>query len=453
MNFLFSPPDIDIQLSDARERKTAEVKVDDNGRRERLPLYYDGENISGKVHFTLKNNKTFEHNGIKIEFLGIIQMFNDRSSNSEFICLSKELARPGELSHSNSFPFEFREVEKPYETYYGATVKLRYLLRVTINKLLGNITKELGIAVHAMSFYPSPVAPDPNARTEVGIEDALHIEFEYDKPRYHLKDVIVGKVYFLVIRLKIKSMEVELLRKETTGNMSGSGSYNTGMVDRTECVFKYEVMDGSPNKGETVPIRIFLAGYDLQPTMREIAKKFSVRYFLNLVLVDEDDRRYYKTKEILLWRKYDKFYRKLRGAPDSSSTQSLSSAAAEFPSGPSTTISAVNIHGGSISASSSSRDFAVANATRSLNERTPEVQRTSNAVKVATYPTNETNGQPQETLASSKFEEMSDKSVHTSTNGCDQLTSPSIDGKMSQGQLPEREMPISSDKEENASRA
>ena len=137
MNFLFSPPDIDIQLSDARERKTAEVKVDDNGRRERLPLYYDGENISGKVHFTLKNNKTFEHNGIKIEFLGIIQMFNDRSSNSEFICLSKELARPGELSHSNSFPFEFREVEKPYETYYGATVKLRYLLRVTINKLLG----------------------------------------------------------------------------------------------------------------------------------------------------------------------------------------------------------------------------------------------------------------------------------------------------------------------------
>ena len=40
---------------------------------------------------------------------------------------------------------------------------------------------------------------------------------------------------------------------------------------------KYEVMDGSPNRGETVPIRIFLAGYDLQPTMRDIAKKFSVK--------------------------------------------------------------------------------------------------------------------------------------------------------------------------------
>jgi hypothetical protein len=34
--------------------------------------------------------------------------------------------------------------------------------------------------------------------------------------------------------------------------------------------------------------------YDLTPTMREINKKFSVRYYLNLVLVDEEDRRYFK---------------------------------------------------------------------------------------------------------------------------------------------------------------
>lgn len=28
--------------------------------------------------------------------------------------------------------------------------------------------------------------------------------------------------------------------------------------------------------------------------MRDVGKKFSVRYFLNLVLVDEEDRRYFK---------------------------------------------------------------------------------------------------------------------------------------------------------------
>ena len=34
---------------------------------------------------------------------------------------------------------------------------------------------------------------------EVGIEDCLHIEFEYDKGRYHLKDTVVGKIYFLLV--------------------------------------------------------------------------------------------------------------------------------------------------------------------------------------------------------------------------------------------------------------
>lgn len=46
--------------------------------------------------------------------------------------------------------------------------------------------------------------------------------------------------------------------------------------------------------GESIPIRLFLAGYELTPTMRDINKKFSVRYYLNLVLIDEEERRYFK---------------------------------------------------------------------------------------------------------------------------------------------------------------
>ena len=50
--------------------------------------------------------------------------------------------------------------------------------------------------------------------------------------------------------------------------------------------------------GESIPIRLFLSGYELTPTMRDINKKFSVRYFLNLVLVDEEERRYFKQQVI-----------------------------------------------------------------------------------------------------------------------------------------------------------
>jgi vacuolar protein sorting-associated protein 26 len=48
-----------------------------------------------------------------------------------------------------------------------------------------------------------------------------------------------------------------------------------------------QIMDGSPSRGETIPIRLFLGGFDLTPTFREVNKRFSTRYYLSLVLIDE----------------------------------------------------------------------------------------------------------------------------------------------------------------------
>lgn len=60
--------------------------------------------------------------------------------------------------------------------------------------------------------------------------------------RYHLKDVIVGKIYFLLVRIKIKHMELEIRRRESTG--SGPNTYN-----ESETLAKYEIMDGAPVRG------------------------------------------------------------------------------------------------------------------------------------------------------------------------------------------------------------
>jgi vacuolar protein sorting-associated protein 26 len=72
-------------------------------------------------------------------------------------------------------------------------------------------------------------------------------------------------------------------------------------------------MDGSPSRGETIPIRLFLGGFDLTPTFRDVNKKFSTRYYLSLVLIDEDARRYFKQSEIILYRQ----------APDAAGNQPL----------------------------------------------------------------------------------------------------------------------------------
>ena len=53
-------------------------------------------------------------------------------------------------------------------------------------------------------------------------------------------------------------------------------------------------MDGAPVKDEVIPIRLYLKSFNLSPTYRTVQSKFSVRYYLNLVLVDEEERRYFK---------------------------------------------------------------------------------------------------------------------------------------------------------------
>lgn len=94
------------------------------------------------------------------------------------------------------------------------SINFRYFLRVTIVRRISDIVREVDIAVHTLSSYPEMNSP---IKMEVGIEDCLHIEFEYNKSKYHLKDVIVGKIYFLLVRIKIKHMEIAIIKRETTG--------------------------------------------------------------------------------------------------------------------------------------------------------------------------------------------------------------------------------------------
>jgi len=288
--------EIDIVLDGQDTRKTAEIKTEE-GKKERHLLYYDGESLCGKVNIQLrKPGSRLDHYGIKIELIGQIELYYDRGNHHDFLSLVKELARPGDLFQHTSYSFDFFNVEKPYESYTGSNVKLRYFLRVTIVRRLSDIGKEMELIVHTLSSYPEM---NSSIKMEVGIEDCLHIEFEYNKSKYHLKDVIVGKIYFLLVRIKIKHMEIAIIKRETTG--TGPNTFN-----ENETIAKYEIMDGAPVRGESIPIRVFLAGYELTPTMKDINKKFSVRYYLNLVLIDEEDRRYFKQQEIILWRKGDK---------------------------------------------------------------------------------------------------------------------------------------------------
>ncbi|GAN08416.1 vacuolar protein sorting-associated protein 26 [Mucor ambiguus] len=246
-----SPVDVDVVFHNEEQRKQADIKVERN-RRLRYPIYADGETVSGKIIVKLRDGKRIDHQGVRVNFIGSIDLFHERTKSYPFLNLSQDLASSGELHQQKTeFDFEFKNVEKQYECFYGIHVRLRYYISLEIARKFSNIVRERDIWVYAHPTLPLEIAT--NKKMEVGIEDCLHIEFEYNKDN--------------------------------------------------ENITKFEIMDGAPIKGETIPIRLFLGGYDLGPTFQDINKKFSVRYYLNLVLVDEDNRRYFKQQEIFMYRK------------------------------------------------------------------------------------------------------------------------------------------------------
>jgi len=92
-------------------------------------------------------------------------------------------------------------------------------------------------------------------------------------------------------------MELELIKREWSGAQHDS-------VIESERLTQFEVMDGSPVKGESIPVRLYLSPFraKLTPTYNHQHMKFAVRYFLNIVLVDDDERRYFKQSEVFFWR-------------------------------------------------------------------------------------------------------------------------------------------------------
>lgn len=294
--FFKAPLDIEIRLENEDTRKHVEVKTP-HGRLEKLPIYKDGESVKGEVTIRTKEGRKVEHLGVKVQLLGSIETNIDGLITSEFLSLATELAAPAQLTHSETYPFEFKNVEKQYESYRGKNARLRYFIKVTVlRKSSSEIKREKELWVYQYISLP-PVNPkdSPTVKMDVGIEDCLHIEFEYLKSRFSLKDVIVGRIYFFLVRLKIKHMELSLIRRETVGAPPNQ------IID-SETVVRFEIMDGAPVKGETIPIRLFLGGFDLTPTYRDVNKKFSTRTYLSLVLIDEDARRYFKQSEIILYR-------------------------------------------------------------------------------------------------------------------------------------------------------
>ena len=130
----------------------------------------------------------------------------------------------------------------------------------------------------------------------VGIKDLISVLIEFEHINYGIHGTLKGFVSFGKVNLLITKMEVQLIKKET---IFGSKTQKKG---NPKIIATFELIDGGPYRNETIPFRFFLEPYHLTPSYIDVSGYFSVRYYLNLVIKDNQNNRYFKQKEIFLYR-------------------------------------------------------------------------------------------------------------------------------------------------------
>ena len=294
------------------------------GNKLECPTFYGLEPIKGTIQIILNNSQRINHDGIKIELIGQIDIhINDNetenllnNSNNQFnrfLSLTNNISKQGILNKEvNLFNFEFKGVEKQYDSYRGKKFSIKYFLLVTINTGLSSITKEKEICIFNSDKNLKKINKlfkkenkNDIIKVEIGVENLLHVCFELDRKNYHLKDVISGKVSFKKINLELENMSLKIIKIESLFGKEGE----------IETLGIYEIMDGSPSSTEDIIyFKMYLKGYNnLSQTIKnEMNNNINVSYYISLEICDTENRNFFKKIEINLFRLPEEYYNKIR---------------------------------------------------------------------------------------------------------------------------------------------
>jgi len=93
---------------------------------------------------------------------------------------------------------------------------VKYIVRCTLLSKYKNFIEDQEFGV-VNPVELSTLKPWVPIKYEVGIEDWLHLIFEFERTKYHSKDSVSGTVTFKKVSIRLKSMELQIIKKETIG--------------------------------------------------------------------------------------------------------------------------------------------------------------------------------------------------------------------------------------------
>jgi vacuolar protein sorting-associated protein 26 len=122
---LISPATINIAFEGEVSKKKI-PRPDGDKRGEPLVMFASKDPVKGTITLTPLPGKKVDYTSITCQFVGLIELFGEKTIKNQFITVEKELDSAGTLLDPKTFPFDFSLVRKEFETYYGINVTLRF---------------------------------------------------------------------------------------------------------------------------------------------------------------------------------------------------------------------------------------------------------------------------------------------------------------------------------------
>ena len=269
------------------------LKLIEQSTQEEILIFSNKENIKVNIEIIPSVISHFEHLGLKLQLIGEMRN-NDNNKITTFLNETQTLLQEGKIIKPKKICHIFYNIKAPIETYYGTHFCIRYYIQVKLIRKLFNTEK-----FYVKNFIVENITKTPimngNCRLEIGVTNKLHMEYELFQNKFDLNDVIVGKLYFLEVTTPVKSIEIQLIKREQILNDINKTFENI-------IIGKMQVCDGQPFDDDIIPFRFFLNGRNVHPTEKN-NDSFSLKFYIKIVVILENDKMLYKNQEIYLWRK------------------------------------------------------------------------------------------------------------------------------------------------------
>ena len=290
-------PEVNIEINSIPNR----LKIFDENTNTTTPIFSYNDDVSVKITINPKNiSNNFEHLGIIIYLKGDFENLQNNRNIITFLNNKKILLNAGYLTNSISLTSNFTNNNFLIESYNGNNFNINYYIEIKIiRKFLG--TEKKYKKIFFIKNINKPPIINGNIRLEIGVSNKLHMEYELFESKFHLNDVITGKIFIVDINTLVNYIELNLIKKETV-YYEIEGLNKKQQKSENIIVGRMEICDGQPYEKTIIPFRFYLKGRNLSPTVKN-NDLFSIKYYIKFIVVLENEKILYKSQEIFLYRK------------------------------------------------------------------------------------------------------------------------------------------------------